>query len=357
MKILVGMSGGIDSSVAAWLLKQQGHEVIGATMSIWKAGTPYNGPAGNSCYQPETEEELAEIQEICRKIGIPHVVVDCQDMYEEIVLENFRSEYLSGRTPNPCVWCNSKIKFGALIDFARKSGIEFDKFATGHYARVDLDEETGRYRLRRAVDLHKDQTYFLHRLTQEQLGSVLFPLGGMLKKDVRKIDEEQGFHEVGQDESQDFYCGDYTDLLGVAPGKGNIVDRQGTVLGTHEGVWNYTIGQRKGLGIASERPLYVVELRPGTNEVVVGHEEDTLHTRVVIDDLSWSAIASFDEPRECSARIRSASDPRLAVVAPGQDGTLVVSFEGAVKAATPGQSLVVYDGDTVLCGGIIASAS
>lgn len=355
MRVLVGMSGGIDSSVVAYLLKQEGHEVIGVTMTVWNNKANLPAPKkSNSCFAPEKAEDIKKIKEICGKIGIEHQVLDLSDLYEQVVLKNFQEEYLNGRTPNPCVWCNAKIKFGAMVDYAREKGLQFDKFATGHYARIV--ERNGRYAIARAVDRKKDQSYFLYRLNQSQLSSIMFPLGTMVKDDVRKIDVEQGFHDVYQDESQDFYGGDYTDLLDVTDKKGNIVNTQGKVLGTHEGIWHYTIGQRKGLGIAAERPLYVLALRPQTNEVVVGFEEETLQHVVTASNIVWGAVESLDGPVAVHAKIRSTGQPVEATASQLPDGSVTATFSHHIKAATGGQSLVLYDGDTVLCGGIIEEA-
>ncbi|MBR4426665.1 MAG: tRNA 2-thiouridine(34) synthase MnmA, partial [Spirochaetales bacterium] len=230
MRVLVGMSGGIDSSVAAYLLKQQGHEVLGVTMSLWKEGRVFHGDFyKDACFSPNKEKEITETREICGKLGIEHTVLDISDLYESTVLRNFREEYLSGRTPNPCIWCNQKIKFGAMVEYARQAGLKFDKFATGHYARIE--EKNGRFCLKRGIDPIKDQSYFLYRLSQRQLGSTLFPLGEMTKKEVREIDVKLGFHPQGHPESQDFYSGSYSDLLGVEPKSGDIVDTDGKVLG------------------------------------------------------------------------------------------------------------------------------
>jgi tRNA-specific 2-thiouridylase len=356
MKVLIGMSGGIDSSVAAYLLKQMGHEVVAVTMTIWNGKADLPAPKkSNSCFAPEKTEDIKKIKIICDKIGIEHQVLDLSELYERVVLKDFQDEYLNGRTPNPCVWCNAKIKFGAMVDYAREKGLQFDTFATGHYARIM--EKDGRYAIRRAVDLKKDQSYFLYRLSQEQLSSTLFPLGEMVKEEVRKIDVEQGFHEVYQDESQDFYGGDYTDLLDVSNQSGAIVDKNGTVLGRHEGIWHYTIGQRKGLGIAAERPLYVLSLRPQTNEVVVGFEEDTFQRSVTAANVVWGCSQGIEGTIPVQAKIRSTGYPSEAMAFQNEDGSITAVFSEDIKAATNGQSLVLYDGDTLLCGGIIEDAS
>lgn len=354
-KVLVGMSGGIDSSVAALLLKRAGYEVEGITMLIWAKDSPYPMPASaNSCYNPNKEDELPEIERICSMIGMKHHVVDVSKLYESTVLENFRSEYLNGRTPNPCIWCNTKIKFGAMLDEARKT-LDFDYFATGHYARIDLGEN-GRYQLRKAVDLKKDQSYFLSRLTQEQLSQTLFPLGNLTKDEVRKIDEEMLFHEPGQRESQDFYGGDYTDLLSVKDKKGKIILLDnGKELGKHSGFWHYTIGQRKGLGIAYSEPLYVVKLDPDTNTVVVATEGYTRQRRVFLKDIAWVGDSSFDESMVYSSKIRSTSPGAASKAYMSSSGPVLEFFED-VKAATPGQSAVVYDGDRVVASAVIERA-
>ncbi|MGH0054064.1 MAG: tRNA 2-thiouridine(34) synthase MnmA [Sphaerochaetaceae bacterium] len=355
MKVLVGMSGGIDSSVAAYLLKQQGHDVMGVTMTIWNKRAHLSRPFGStSCFAPDKSEDIKAIKRICAKIGIEHHVLELSDQFEEVVLANFRNEYMDGRTPNPCVWCNAKIKFGAMVEYAREKGLVFDRFATGHYARIT--ESDGRYAITRAVDFKKDQSYFLYRLSQDQLAATLFPLGSMTKEEVRRIDVAQGFHTVFQEESQDFYDGDYSDLLDIADKKGNIVTKDGVVLGTHNGIWHYTIGQRKGLGVAAERPLYVLKLDAESNEVVVGYVEDTLQSTVIAADVVWSGRASLEGETEVNAKIRSTGYPTKAVAHQNSDGSIVVVFSDSVKAATVGQSLVLYEEDRILAGGIIREA-
>lgn len=351
--VLVGMSGGIDSSVAAYLLKEQGFNVHGVTMTVWKQDGKYKGdPSKNSCFSPDKSAEIEKTREICDKIGMDYTVLDISDLYESIVLQNFRNEYLNGRTPNPCVWCNSKIKFGAMVDFAREKGIKFDMFATGHYARIV--KQDGRWCLYRGKDPVKDQSYFLYRLTQKQLSNTIFPLGGMTKEEVRKIDFELGFHPCEQTESQDFYSGHYTDLLDTQPKEGNIVDQTGKILGKHNGMWNYTIGQRKGLGIAASQPLYVTDLDPVNNLVVVGYEDSTYNKSVVADRVNWVATEDLSKPIHAKAKIRSMGEIAECTVSCDYEGRLKAVFDKPVKAATCGQSLVIYEDDKVLCGGIIS---
>ena len=353
-RVLVGMSGGIDSSIAAYLLKKQGYEVSGVTMSLWKDGRVFHGDATKAaCFSPNKQEEIDKARAICDKLGIEHTVLDIADLYESTILKNFRDEYLNGRTPNPCIWCNQKIKFGAMVEYARAAGLQFDYFATGHYARIE--EENGRFCLKRGLDPLKDQSYFLYRLSQRQLSTTLFPLGSMTKADVRSIDVDLGFHPEDQSESQDFYSGSYSDLLDVEPTLGDIVDTQGRVLGRHNGIWNYTIGQRKGLGVSAPKPLYVISLDVTKNRVVVGYEESTVNTVVRASNLNWVSIEELPAPIRAGAKIRSTGTPVACEVRIDEQDRLCAVFDTPVKAATPGQSLVVYDNDRVLVGGIIDS--
>lgn len=353
-RVLVGMSGGIDSSIAAYLLKKQGYDVAGVTMSLWKDGRVFHGDATkDACFSPNKKEEIDKARSICDKLGIEHHVLDIADLYESTVLKNFKDEYLGGRTPNPCIWCNQKIKFGAMVDYAKEAGIQFDFFATGHYARIEKDDD--RYCLKRGLDPLKDQSYFLYRLSQRQLGRTLFPLGSMTKTQVRAIDVELGLHPEDQGESQDFYSGDYSDLLEVEPTPGDIVDMQGKVLGRHNGIWNYTIGQRKGLGVSAPKPLYVVSFDVANNRVVVGYEENIVNTVVRATNLNWVSIEELPSAIHASAKIRSTGMPVACQVSIDSQDRLCATFDVPVKAATPGQSLVIYDNDKVLVGGIIES--
>ena len=357
MKVLVGLSGGIDSSVAAWLLKEHGHEVEGATMLIWKKDSPYPAPVSpNSCYSPSRAEDKAHIAEFCARLGIPYTVLDCSALYESTVLEDFRNEYMSARTPNPCVWCNAKIKFGCLLDYARSSGIVFDKFATGHYARITYCEELGRWELRKAVDAMKDQSYFLYRLSQDQLSHTIFPLGDMLKSEVRRIDVAQGFHPEGQAESQDFYGGDYSDLIGQEDRPGDIVTTDGLVLGHHRGFWHYTIGQRRGLSIAAEAPLYVLELDSVGNRVIVGFADEAGQSYATVSQVVWTSRDDFEADKVYLVKVRSASRGEEARVRKTGPDSFRIDFLTPSRGVTAGQSAVVYDSDLVVAGGIIETS-
>lgn len=346
VRVAVGLSGGVDSSVCAALLKREGHEVVGVMMKLWREGMAT--AAEGACFGPGAAAEMARVEEVARQLSIEFVAVDCLDEFERTVLGDFRCEYMAGRTPNPCVRCNEFLKFGALPLLARKAGLAFDRLATGHYARVE--ERDGRYHLFKGADPAKDQSYFLHRLSQEQLASVRFPLGGYTKTEVRRLAKELGLATRDRSDSQDFYGGSYADLLGEADRPGKIVDRDGKVLGTHNGFWRYTIGQRKGLGIAAPAPLYVLGLDAARNEVVVGPVDDVVRHRLRIADCNW---ISDEIPATCEAKIRSVSRPARALVRERTAREAVLEFPEGVSSPAAGQSAVLYRGDEVLGGGII----
>jgi len=275
--------------------------------------------------------------------------------YKELVLDYFRSEYLSGRTPNPCVKCNQYIKFGMLPEIAGKEGIESDYFATGHYARTGWDENRKRYLLKKGIDNWKDQTYFISRLSQEQLAHVLFPLGSLTKKEVREIAGKIDIPLSEKKESQDFYSGDYKELLNVSDQPGDIVDMHGNILGRHQGIWNYTIGQRKGLGIAFSEPLYVISLDKEKNQVVVGIHNEALNNSFLVEDLNWIAIENLTKSVDLDVKIRSASRPVASWVELHGNNLVKVTLQTPAEGITPGQSAVFYQDDIVFGGGIIKS--
>ncbi len=353
--VIVGLSGGVDSSVAAYLLKEQGYDVIGVTMAIWDG--QYKSTGKHACYGSDEEEEIHDAREVAKKLDIPYHVFNCSAEYKEAVLDYFKSEYLAGRTPNPCIQCNQLIKFGMLPAMARKSGIAFDFFATGHYASVEFNEKYQRFALKKAADLKKDQTYFIHRLSQDQLSQALLPIGGFQKPEIKELARKVGITIEDIEESQDFYSGDYKDLLDVEDLPGHIVDTKGNVLGQHKGTWNYTIGQRKGLGIAFSEPLYVIGLNAEENTVIVGIREETYNTSFIVEDLNWVALPGLTQPMDCTAKIRSAQKEREARIEPMENGEIKVTFFHPNDAITPGQSAVFYDEDVVLGGGIIKVVS
>ena len=355
-KVLVGMSGGVDSTVCAILLKEK-YDVSGATMAIWGnreiKGMAMQKGHKDSCFKPNEEEDIDAARKIAQDINIPYYVLNCADEYEEIVLKHFKSEYLIGRTPNPCVWCNALIKFGALPYMARKQGIEFDKFATGHYARTSFVD--GRYILKQGIDKSKDQSYFLYRLTQEQLKNILLPLGEYTKVQIRDIARKNGLEVADKHDSQDFYSGDYNELLGVQPKIGYIKDVNGKILGEHQGIWNYTIGQRKGLGVSSTEPLYVLSLNKEDNSVIVGPRDKTFKKQLIATKLNFVSKAEIPVNVQLSAKFRSTQIPQNAQVSI-KDDVMTVIFDEYQKSIAPGQSVVIYQDDTVIAGGIIESA-
>lgn len=351
MKIAVGMSGGVDSAVAAMLLKEQGHDVSGAIMTIWDGAVdPEIVPKGNACYGPDEEDDIRDAKSVCDFLDIPLHVIDCSKQYSEIVLKYFRDEYCQGRTPNPCVMCNQNMKFGILPSLLAKSGVEFEKFATGHYCQVEFNKQRNRYLLKQGINPKKDQSYFLYRLTQNQLKKVCFPLGDMTKEQVREIAEKAGLPVKYKEESQDFYSGDYGDLISDKDAPGNIVDIDGNVLGQHKGIWNYTIGQRKGLGISHCQPLYVIEINADKNEVVLGEKNSLKSNGLKAKNIN----IIYDEiPSEATAKIRSASPAVPCEIKEYSEEEFTVSFLNPQLAVTPGQSIVLYDNDYVIGGGII----
>ncbi len=346
------MSGGVDSSVAAALLKEQGYAVTGVTMRIWDDETLTTEAGPRGCYGPDEESDIEDARRVAGILGIPCHVLDLRSEYRAHVLDYSRREYLSGRTPNPCVECNREVKFGAMGRVARNNGVEFDLFATGHYARVEYDDESGRHLLRKARDLRKDQSYFLFSLSQEQLGSSLFPLGGRTKQEVRKIASRLGLSVDGKAESQDFISGGYSFLVEGSAQPGPVLDREGRLLGRHRGVAYHTIGQRRGLRIAAGEPLYVVDIDADKNAVIVGGREELFAGELTASDVNWIAKIPAG-PVRAKARIRYRHREAEATITPLAEGRAHVGFDEPQMAITPGQAVVFYEDDLVLGGATI----
>ncbi len=347
MRVAVGLSGGVDSSVSALLLKEQGHDVVGITMKLWRG--QYKGGERDACFGAGEEKDIEEAAAFAHAIGIEYHVFDCSADYDRTIVRYFRETYLSGKTPNPCVFCNATMKFGLLPRLAAESGLAFDAFATGHYARVTRAHD--RWILRRAADLKKDQSYFLYRLTQEQLARQLFPMGELKKSDVREIARRHGLSAAEKPDSQDFYAGDTNELIGEPDRPGNIVDTSGKVLARHTGFWHFTIGQRKGLGIGGAgEPYYVVDLNACRNEVVVGRANEAVRTSLTVANMNWVSLAPTKRPIACRVKVRSAGK---LVPATLTDTTCV--FPDGIAGVAPGQSAVFYgeNSEDLLCGGII----
>lgn len=341
-KVLVGMSGGVDSSVAAKRLIDNGYTVAGVTLELCDG---------------ENERNINDARAVCERMGIEHFAVNLRNEFEKFVIADFISEYKKGNTPNPCIVCNKYIKFGAMLDIANEMG--YQKIATGHYARVKKTDD-GRYLLLTALDESKDQSYVLYNLTQKQLSQVLFPLGGLEKSEVRDIAETEGFINADRPDSQDICFvpdADYAGFISrtdeyTAP-IGNYVDINGNVLGKHKGVINYTIGQRKGLGIALGKPAFVIDKNAQTNDVVLGDEEYLFKKEVILKDVNFIPFDSLNSEMRVTAKLRYRHKAAAATIVPLENKQVKIVFDEPQRAPSAGQAAVFYNGEIVIGGGTI----
>ncbi len=353
-KVVVGMSGGVDSSVAAWLLLQQGYDVTGVTMQIWPEESAEQISRNGGCCGASAASDAARV---AGQLGIPHYVMDFREEFRSSVIDYFMEEYQNGRTPNPCIACNRHVKWESLLARSRKIGADY--IATGHYATVE-HLQNGRFALKRSVCAGKDQTYALYSLTQDELAHTLLPVGAYEKTEIRAIAERLGLSVAHKPDSQEICFvpdDDYAGFIEAESGRksepGNFVTADGRVLGRHKGIIHYTIGQRKGLGLSMGHPVFVTAIRPETNEVVIGEAEDLFTDHLFCDRLSFMSIPSLTKERRVTAKIRYNHAGAKATLRPLSDDRAEVFFDEPVRAVTPGQSVVFYDGDFVLGGGII----
>ncbi|MDB9519840.1 tRNA 2-thiouridine(34) synthase MnmA [Roseofilum reptotaenium CS-1145] len=349
-KVVVGLSGGVDSSTAAAVLHHQGYDIVGLTLWLMKG-------KGQCC-----SEGMVDAAKICEQLGVPHHIVDSRELFEQNIIDYLVSGYREGITPLPCSQCNRAVKFGPMINYA-KSELGIDYIATGHYARIAFDEQSGRYQLLKAIDPQKDQSYFLYDLSQEILASTLFPLGETPKTETRRLAAEFNLTTAEKPESQDLCLveahGSMQSFLDqyINQKTGDIVDQGGKVLGQHQGIHHYTIGQRRGLGVAYSEPLYVVDLDPVMNRVIVGTRDSAADPECTVSRVNWVSIAPPDSPIRAEVRIRYRSQPVPVTVVPLPENRVHLRFDEPQFGVTPGQGAVWYEGDRLLGGGIMERKS
>ncbi len=354
-KVVLGMSGGVDSSVAAYLLKEEGYDVIGVTMSLVPKGVLYNEDRGCCSITAVNEAKM-----VAEDMDIPHYVMNFREEFDEKIIDSFVREYSLGYTPNPCVACNKFIKFESFRKRIRELGAEF--ISTGHYGKVEFDEKTGRYLLKKAVDAKKDQTYFMYNLSQEALSETILPLGGYTKDEVREIGKETGIITYNKQDSEEicfvqnndhgkFISDRNPELVGV----GNFIDEEGNVLGKHKGIVYYTLGQRRGLGVALGKRVFVSNINGKTKEVTLSDEDALYKTKIEVKDINLIPFDKIEKPMNVTVKVRHGVSEHKAVVTQEED-RLFVEFEKPVRAPSKGQSAVIYDGDIVVGGGIIEDA-
>lgn len=355
-KVVLGMSGGVDSSVAAYILKEQGYEVIGITF-LQIPGDEFISETAEYINNPT----VRDAKKIAKDLNIKHYVVNFKDDFREKVIEYFVEEYAAGRTPNPCLICNKHIKFGKLLDVCNKLGAQY--VATGHYAKIDYDEESGRYLLKRSSDLNKDQTYFLQQMNQEQLSRTLFPLEKYKKDEIREIAKKMGMVIHDKPDSEEICFIPDNDHGGFIkknyPEKiipGNFIDEEGNILGKHKGIVYYTIGQRKGLGIALGRKVFVKNINPITNEVTLSDNSKLYKSKLIANNLNLISVDKLEKKIKVSTKIRHTMYEASAEISQIDDDEILVEFDEAQRAIAIGQGVIFYDGDTVLGGGIIKEA-
>ena len=354
-KVVVGMSGGVDSSVAAYLLKEQGYDVVGVTMQIWQDEEAAAREENGGCCGLSAVDDARRVAET---LEIPYYVMNFKKEFKCKVMDYFVEEYLQGRTPNPCIACNRYVKWESLLQRSLEIGADY--IATGHYARVDKLANK-RFAIRNSVTAAKDQTYALYNLTLFQLSHTLMPVGEYTKDQIRKIASRQNLPVAHKPDSQEICFvpdQDYAAFIdkeaaGRVPGPGNFVTEDGRILGRHKGITHYTVGQRRGLDLPMGHRIFVTEIRPETNEVVIGENEDTMTSRVVCDQLNYMAIEDLTEPMRVLAKIRYNHKGEYCTIRKLADGSVECLFEKPVRAATPGQAVVFYDGEHVLGGGTI----